>query len=135
MRGMTSRRHPLITVDIIIPTLSGIVLVKRSHEPYRGRWALPGGFVHYGEKVEDAAMREAQEETGLMVKLRKLVGVYSEVNRDPRGHVVSVCFLAERVNGKPSAKGDAAEALIFKDIPWQKLAFDHARILKDAGFR
>lgn len=135
MRGMASRRHPLLTVDIIIPTSSGIVLVKRAHEPYKGRWALPGGFVHYGEKVEDAAMREAEEETGLKVKLRKLVGVYSETNRDPRGHVVSVCFLAERVNGKPSAKGDATEALIFKDIPWQELAFDHARILKDAGFR
>jgi 8-oxo-dGTP diphosphatase len=132
---MVSRRCPSLAVDIIIPTSSGIVLVKRAHEPYRGKWALPGGFVHYGEKVEDAAMREAEEETSLKVKLRKLVGVYSDSNRDPRGHVVSVCFLAERVDSRPSAKGDAAEARIFKDIPWGELAFDHARILKEAGFR
>lgn len=132
---MVQKRGPLLTVDIIIPTSDGIVLVKRAREPYKGMWALPGGFVRYGERVEDAAMREAEEETGLKVKLRKLVGVYSDPSRDPRGHVVSVCFLAERVNGRPSAKGDAAEARIFRDIPWGELAFDHARILRDAGFR
>ena len=132
---MESRRQPSLAVDIIIPTSSGIVLVKRAHEPYKGKWALPGGFVHYGEKVEDAATREAKEETGLKVELGKLVGVYSDPNRDPRGHVVSVCFLAERVDSRPSAKGDAAEARIFKDIPWSELAFDHAGMLRDAGFR
>jgi 8-oxo-dGTP diphosphatase len=84
--------------------------------------------------VEDAAVREAEEETSLKVKLRKLVGVYSDPNRDPRGHVVSVCFLAERTNGKPVANSDAAEARVFKDIPWGELAFDHSRILRDAGF-
>lgn len=135
MRRMAPRRYPLLTVDIIIPTSDGIVLVKRANEPYKGRWALPGGFVHYGEKVEEAAMREAEEETSLKVKLRKLAGVYSNPSRDPRGHIVSICFLAERVDGRPSAKGDAAEARVFKDIPWQELAFDHARILRDAGFR
>jgi 8-oxo-dGTP diphosphatase len=132
---MAQKRGPLLTVDIIIPTSDGIVLVKRDHEPFKGMWALPGGFVRYGERVEDAAVREAKEETGLKVKLRKLVGVYSDPSRDPRGHVVSVCFLADRVNGRPSARGDAAEARIFRDIPWGELAFDHARILRDAGFR
>jgi len=132
---MVQKRGPLLTVDIIIPTSDGIVLVKRACEPYKGMWALPGGFVRYGERVEDAAMREAEEETGLKVKLRKLVGVYSDPSRDPRGHIVSVCFLAEQANGRPSAKGDAAEARIFRNIPWSELAFDHARILRDAGFR
>jgi len=132
---MVQKRGPLLTVDVIIPTSDGIVLVKRAREPYKGMWALPGGFVRYGERVDDAAMREAEEETGLKVKLRKLVGVYSDPSRDPRGHVVSVCFLAEQANGRLSAKGDAAEARVFKDIPWQELAFDHARILRDAGFR
>jgi len=132
---MVQKRSPLLTVDIIIPTSDGLVLVKRAREPYKGMWALPGGFVRYGERVESAAVREAEEETGLKVKLRKLVGVYSDPSRDPRGHVVSVCFLAEQANGRLSAKGDAAEARVFKDIPWQELAFDHARILRDAGFR
>jgi len=131
---MTQKRGPSITVDIIIPTSDGIVLVKRAHDPYKGKWALPGGFVRYGEMVEDAAVREAEEETSLKVKLRKIVGVYSDPSRDPRGHVVSVCFLAARINGRPLAKGDAAEARIFKDIPWGELAFDHSRILRDAGF-
>lgn len=131
---MVQKRGPLLTVDVIIPTSDGIVLVKRAREPYKGMWALPGGFVRYGERVEDAAMREAEEETGLKVKLRKLVGVYSDPSRDPRGHIVSVCFLAEQANGRLSAKGDAAEARIFRDIPWGELAFDHARILRDAGF-
>ena len=131
---MVQKRGPLLTVDIIIPTSDGIVLVKRAREPYKGIWALPGGFVRYGERLEDAAMREAEEETGLKVKLRKLVGVYSDPSRDPRGHIVSVCFLAEQANGRPSAKGDAAEARIFRDIPWGELAFDHARILRDARF-
>lgn len=131
---MAPRRHPSLAVDIIILTSGGIVLVKRAHEPYRGKWALPGGFVHYGEKVEEAATREAEEETSLKVKLKKLAGVYSDSNRDPRGHVVSVCFLAEGVDGRPSAKGDAAEARIFKNIPWDELAFDHAKILREAGF-
>ena len=132
---MVQKRGPLLAVDIIIPTPDGIVLVKRAHEPYKDRWALPGGFVRYGEMVEDAAMREAEEETSLKVKLRKLVGIYSDPSRDPRGHVVSVCFLAERIDSRPSAKGDAAEVRIFKDIPWGELAFDHARILREAGFR
>jgi len=131
---MAQKRVPSLTVDIIIPASDGVVLVKRAHEPYKNRWALPGGFVNYGEKVEDAAVREAEEETSLKVKLRKLVGVYSDPNRDPRGHVVSICFLAERANGKLVANSDAAEARVFKYIPWSELAFDHSRILRDAGF-
>lgn len=132
---MLSRRQPSLAVDIIIPSDAGIVLIKRGQDPYKGLWALPGGFVKYGEKVEDAAVREAKEETGLSVRLKKLIGVYSNPGRDPRGHVVSVCFLGEKVAGKlKSAGGEVMETRIFRDIPWDDLAFDHAQMLRDAGF-
>ncbi len=125
----------MLVIDVIIRTLGGVVLVKRRNEPYKGRWALPGGFVCYGERVEDAASREVREETGLRVKLGELVGVYSDPKRDPRGHVVSVCFSARRAGGRLRASSDAQDVKIFKRIPWRDLAFDHARILKDAGLR
>lgn len=125
----------MLAIDVIIRTPGGVVLIKRRNEPYKGKWALPGGFVRYGERVEDAAVREAREETGLKVKLGKLVGVYSDPKRDPRGHVVSVCYLAGRTGGRLGASSDAQDVKIFKRIPWRELAFDHARILKDARFR
>lgn len=128
------KRAPLLVVDIIIVISGGVVLVKRADEPYEGRWALPGGFVEYGERVEEAAVREAKEETGLNIELKKIVGIYSDPKRDPRGHVVSICFLAESTGDKLAAGSDAAEARVFKKIPWRKLAFDHAKMLKDAGF-
>ena len=125
----------MLAVDVIIRTPDGVVLIKRKNEPYKGMWAIPGGFVRYGEKVEDAAAREVKEETSLKVKLGKLVGVYSDPKRDPRGHVVSVCFLAERAGGRLKASSDAQDTKIFKHIPWRELAFDHAWILKEAGFK
>jgi len=122
-----------LTVDLVILYNGGVVLVKRRNDPYKGYWALPGGFVEYGEKVEDAAVREAREETGLDVKLLKLIGVYSDPNRDPRGHTVTVAFLAR---GKGNLKGgdDASEARVFKldEIKNLKLAFDHKEIIEDA---
>lgn len=124
-----------MAADIIVRCRGGIVLVKRKNNPYKGKWVLPGGFVRYGEKVELAAVREAREETGLKVKLQRLAGVYSDPERDPRGHVVSVCFLARPVGGKLIAASDADDAKVFKKIPWEKLAFDHEKILRDAGFR
>ncbi|MEM2907776.1 MAG: NUDIX hydrolase [Candidatus Hadarchaeales archaeon] len=131
---MVLERNPLLVVDIIIPTSEGVILIKRAREPYKGRWALPGGFVRYGERVEEAAVREAEEETGLKVRLKRLVGVYSDPNRDPRGHLVSICFLAERVSGELSTSDEAMEVRAFGKIPWQELAFDHAKMLRDAGF-
>lgn len=128
-------RRPALAVDVVIKVRGGVVLVKRKNEPYRGKWAMPGGFVEYGEMVEKAAVREAKEETGLEIKLDRLVGVYSEPGRDPRGHVVGICFLAKPVGGKLAAASDAADARVFREIPWKELAFDHAKILKDAGLR
>lgn len=134
-RSVKMMRSPALAVDVVIKIRGGVVLVKRRNEPYRGMWALPGGFVEYGEKVEFAAVREAREETGIKVKIQKLLGVYSDPGRDPRGHVVSVCFLARMVGGRLKAASDAKEAMIFKRIPWRELAFDHAKILKDARFK
>ncbi|RLF87536.1 NUDIX hydrolase, partial [Thermococci archaeon] len=96
-------------------------------------WALPGGFVEYGEKVENAAVREAKEETGLDVELLKLIGVYSDPNRDPRGHTVTIAFLA-RGKGRVKGGDDASEARVFKfeEVKNLKLAFDHKEIIEDA---
>jgi len=120
-----------LAVDILIvfPDKS-FVLIKRSNPPFKGFWALPGGFVNYGETVEQAAIREAEEETGVRVKLLKLIGVYSDPNRDPRGHVVSVAFLAKplELDFKPSV--EVEEIGFFRDIP-EKMAFDHAKIIRD----
>jgi 8-oxo-dGTP diphosphatase len=132
---MRGRKQPALTVDVIVRKGKGVLLVRRKNEPFKGRWALVGGFVEYGERVEEAARRECREETGLEVELERLVGVYSDPGRDPRGHVVSICFLARPVGGRLRGGSDAIEAKFLEEIPWDQLAFDHARILKDAGFR
>ncbi|MEM3519039.1 MAG: NUDIX hydrolase [Candidatus Hadarchaeales archaeon] len=126
---------PVVMVDVVIVSQDGVILVKRKKEPFKGKWAIPGGFVEYGERVEDAAKREAREETGLEVEILRILGVYSDPDRDPRGHSVSVCYLAKPVGGELRGGSDAADARVFRKIPWKKLAFDHAKILKDAGFR
>src|SRR5919199_1355629 len=96
-----------------------------------GRWALPGGFVEVGETVEEAADREAAEETGLAVEVARLVGVYSDPERDPRGHNVSVAFLARVLSGELAAASDAAEVAVM-DPASVELAFDHSKIIEDA---
>ena len=124
---------PLLTVDAIIELdghSGGIVLVERRFEPLG--WALPGGFVDVGETVEQAAVREASEETGLDVQLRQLLGVYSDPRRDPRGHTAAVVFVA-RARGEPRGGDDAAQARVFDLADLPQLAFDHARILHDYG--
>ena len=128
---MPGPETPKLMVDIVIPDGEGrVLLIQRANDPYEGSWALPGGFVDVGETVEDAAVREAKEETGLDVELLRLVGVYSEPDRDPRGHNVSVAFLA-RAEGDPSAASDAADAA-FLDPSSTELAFDHKGIIADA---
>ncbi len=129
---MAGRTRPAVAVDIVIIRPDGsLVLVRRGKEPFKGAWALPGGFVRYGERVEDTAIREAEEETGLKVRLKGLVGVYSRPDRDPRGHVISIAFLAEEVGGEFRAGSDAAAVGCFKAVP-ARLAFDHADIIRDA---
>jgi len=121
-----------LTVDAIIPYRGGIVLVKRKNDPFKGKYALPGGIVEYGESVEDAVLREAEEETGLKCRIERLVGVYSDPNRDPRGHYVSVCFILVPVGGELKAGSDAEDVKVFKLSELPELAFDHEKMIKDA---
>ena len=121
-------RNPYPTVDIIIELEGGIVLIERLNSP-RG-WALPGGFVDYGEPCEVAACREAEEETGLKVTLTTLLGVYSQPDRDHRFHTMSVVYIAT-AEGKPVAADDAAKAEVFSLESLPTLVFDHGEILAD----
>jgi 8-oxo-dGTP diphosphatase len=122
---------PLLAVDAVILFQDGIVLIKRDNPPFAGSYALPGGFVEVGETVEAAAAREACEETGLVIDLLGLVGIYSNPARDPRGHVVSAAFLA-RGSGELLAGSDARMALVFSLNGLPPLAFDHDEIIRDA---
>lgn len=126
-------RNPVPTVDIILELVDRphrpIVLIERKNEPYG--WAIPGGFVDYGELVETAARREAEEEIGLSVELVEQFHVYSDPSRDPRQHTMSVVFIATAI-GEPKAGDDAKGLGIFE--PWRiptNLCFDHDRILRD----
>ncbi len=122
-------KNPVPTVDIIIRCRGGIVLIKRRNPPHG--WAIPGGFVDYGESLETAAVREALEETSLTVTLRGQFHTYSEPNRDPRQHTISTVFIADG-RGELRAGDDAAEAKIFtRDSLPSAIAFDHGRILDD----
>ncbi|MHB8415438.1 MAG: NUDIX domain-containing protein [Acidiferrobacteraceae bacterium] len=124
---------PLLTVDVIIELSDRpgrpIVLIERAHEP--PGFALPGGFVDRGERLEQAAVREATEETGLAVELEELLYCYSEPSRDPRGHTVSVVFIGSAC-GTPVAADDAKGIIVVDPAtPPSGLAFDHHRILTD----
>ncbi|MBD6955253.1 MAG: NUDIX domain-containing protein [Thermoplasmata archaeon] len=122
---------PSLTVDGIINEGKSILLIKRGRDPFRGLYALPGGFVEYGETVESAIEREILEETGLSVKIRRILGIYSSPDRDPRGHTVSIVYILERTGGTPKA-GDDAEELKFFDLDnLPELAFDHRKIIDD----
>lgn len=115
-------------MDIIIELEGGIVLIERKNPPFG--WALPGGFVDYGESFEDAAVREAKEETGLDVALVRQFHTYSHPDRDQRQHTASTVFIATAV-GTPAGADDAKQAQIFNKDGLPELAFDHARILLD----
>ena len=123
-------KNPFPTVDIIIELENrGIVLIKRKNPPHG--WAIPGGFVDYGESIENAAVREALEETSLRVELLRQFHVYSSPDRDPRFHTISTVFTA-RATGSPIAADDAKEAGIFtKETLPGDIAFDHREILDD----
>jgi 8-oxo-dGTP diphosphatase len=122
---------PLLTVDALILYEGKLVLIKRKNPPYMDQFALPGGFVEVGETIEAAAVREAKEETGLDITLIKLLGVYSDPSRDPRGHTVSVCFLATG-SGNLKAGSDAKDIRLFSLNQIPILAFDHNKIIENA---
>jgi len=122
---------PLLTVDALILYDGKIVLIRRLNPPFENDFALPGGFVEVGETVEAATVREAKEETGLDISLIKLLGVYSDPARDPRGHTVTICYLAKGF-GKLKAGSDAKDIRLFGFDEIPKLAFDHNEIIKNA---
>ncbi len=121
-------KNPTPTVDIIIEITGGIVLIERKHAPQG--WALPGGFVDYGESYEAAAVREAKEETGLTVELIRQFHTYSNPGRDARQHTASTVFIA-RAQGIPVGADDALQAKIFNRDNLPPLVFDHAQIIDD----
>jgi 8-oxo-dGTP diphosphatase len=126
-------KTPLLTADCVVFDRAGrLLLVKRKNPPFKGKYALPGGFVEIGETVEAAALRELQEETGIKGKIVTLIGVYSDPKRDPRGHTVSSAFLVRPKTTKVVGGDDAASAAFVEAWQGLKLAFDHNRIVADA---
>lgn len=127
------QRNPYPTVDVILERDGRILTIKRKKEPFKDQLALPGGFIDAGETVEDAARREASEETSLEVEPIDVLGVYSDPKRDPRAHSMSVVFICIIVGGELQAGDDAAavEWIPLDRIPSSKLAFDHSTILAD----
>jgi len=123
------KRQPRLTVDVIIMVDDGIVLIERRYPPHG--WAIPGGFVEYGETVEEAARREAKEETSLELEDLRQFHTYSDPMRDPRFHAISTVYIA-RAQGIPEARDDAQEVGIFdqRNLP-EDMAFDHRKILED----
>jgi 8-oxo-dGTP diphosphatase len=124
-------KTPSLAADVVLLFQGKLVLVRRKNPPYQGFYALPGGFVEIGETVESAAVREAKEETGLDARILDLIGVYSDPVRDPRGHMVSIAYLAEG-SGQMASGSDAASAEIFLLDSLPHLAFDHRKIIEDA---
>ena len=124
---------PALTTDCVVFDERGcVLLIRRGNEPFKGSYALPGGFVDVGERVEDGCRRELSEETGLHVGELRLIGVYSDPSRDPRGHTCSVAYLARIGRAEVTAGDDAAAAEWVADWRREKLAFDHAQIIADA---
>ena len=124
-----THRNPFVTVDIIIEINDKIVLIQRANPPYG--WALPGGFVDYGESLETSAVREAKEETSLEVKLKEQFHTYSDPDRDPRHHTVTTVFIGKGA-GTPKAADDAKRLDVFteNDLP-ESIVFDHRKIIDD----
>ena len=136
---MSTERHrnPIPTIDVIIEQNSRILMIRRKNEPYKGCLALPGGFVDEGERIEDAARREANEETSLNIHLVGILGVYSDPKRDPRGHLISTVFVgivpSDKVSVEASAQDDASEVewISLEAIIKSNITFDHKKILFD----
>lgn len=127
-------KQPALAADCVVFNSDGaLLLIRRRNAPFKGRFALPGGFLEYGETTETGARRELMEETGIKAKSLRLVGVYSDPKRDPRGHTISLAYLAiVGANAKPKAGDDAATAEFVSDWRKVKLAFDHRKIVADA---
>lgn len=131
---MNKYKKPSVTTDIFIFDENfNFILIKRKNNPFKNCWALPGGFVDYGETVESAAIKEAKEETSMDVKLKDLVNVYSNPDRDSRGHTINITYTAKGDFNERKANDDAIDISIFSAAKLDeiKLAFDHNKIIKD----
>ncbi len=125
------QRHPWVTVDGLLLQDGKLVAVVRRSPPFQGQPALPGGFVELGETAETAVVREVREETGLETRILRMVGVYSDPSRDPRGHTVTVAFALERTGGELRAASDAKDIVLLEPDDLPAMAFDHAKIVAD----
>jgi len=123
--------RPRLAVDALILIDNRLVLVRRGNEPFKGRLALPGGFVEFGETTEQAVVREVLEETGLHTKVSRLLGVYSTPYRDPRGHTVSAVYVVRKTGGNLRSGSDAAAVKLVPLSKIPRLAFDHSDIVAD----
>lgn len=129
---MKTKKYPIPAVDIIIEKGDKIVLIHRAIYPFMNKLTIPGGHVDHGEMVEHAAVREAKEETGLKVKLKAILGVYSNPKRDPRYHTISIVFISKPLKGKiKSSREGEVHWFSLNKIDLKKMGFDHATILKD----
>ncbi len=128
-----SHKGPSLTVDcIVFDEKDRLLLIRRKNDPFKGHYALPGGFVDVGETVEAAAARELKEETAVEAGALRLVNIYSDPKRDPREHTASAAYLVETFSGTPEAGDDAAAAEFVAGWQRERLAFDHDRIVADA---
>jgi len=131
---MSLPNTPLLTVDcVVFDGTNRVLLIRRKNPPFKGIYALPGGFVDIGETAEAACRREMREETGVRVARLRLIGVYSDPKRDPRGHTCSVAYLAGTWRGNPEAADDASAVEWVTGWRRASLAFDHRRIIADAA--
>jgi 8-oxo-dGTP diphosphatase len=126
-----ARPHPRLTVDAVVERNGRLLLVRRRAPPFQGAWALPGGFVGRGERLEEAVLRELREETGLDGEVLGIVGAYSRPDRDPRGHTVSVVYAVGSAEGRARGGDDAAEAAWHRMDRLPQLAFDHSEAVAD----
>jgi 8-oxo-dGTP diphosphatase len=130
---MSKPKTPLLAADCVAVDAGGrVLLIRRRFEPFAGKYALPGGFIEVGETVEAGCRRELLEETGVRAGPLRIIGVYSDPKRDPRGHTVSVAYLARVRRANPVAGDDAQAAEWIANWSSLELAFDHAVILRDA---
>ena len=127
---MRPGKHPSVAVDGLVMHDGKLVAIRRKNEPFRGMPALPGGFVELGETVRDAVVREVREETGLETRTVRLVGVFSDPARDPRGHVISIVYELEGVGGALKAGSDASDIVLLDPRSLPRMAFDHNEIVR-----
>lgn len=132
---MSEHHNPIPTVDVILQKGSDVLLVKRRNDPFKGYLALPGGFIHEKEKVEEAIKREANEELSLEIEPIEILGVYSDPQRDPRGHILTIVFVGIILRGEARAGDDSEEVrwVPLIEVEQNRVAFDHLTILSDYG--